>query len=72
MIGQILDLFSLLIESLERLIERPVEFGLFGHEPFKFGFGLPALAAREAAVVQFNPQLLDLIISCKHRVSLSV
>jgi hypothetical protein len=53
----VLPLF--LIESLERLIERPVEFGLFGYEPFQFGFGLPALAAAEAAVRQFNPKLLD-------------
>jgi hypothetical protein len=59
-------------ESLERLIERPVEFGLFGYEPFQFGFGLPALAAAEAAVRQFNPELLDLIIGCKHCVSPSV
>jgi hypothetical protein len=68
MIGQILDLFSLLIESLER----PVEFGLFGHEPFQFGFGLPALVAREAAVFQLGPELPDLVVDCKHRVSPSV
>jgi hypothetical protein len=60
------------IERLEGLIERPVEFGLFCHEPFQFGFGLSALAAREAATFQLGPELPDLVVDCKHRVSPSV
>jgi hypothetical protein len=60
------------VEGFERQIVSAVEFGLFRHEPFQFGFGLPALAAREAAILYLNSQLLDLIVGCQHRVSPSV
>jgi hypothetical protein len=53
--------------SLERAIERPVEFLLLGDSPCQLGLHAGALEAGEVAAPQLGPQLLDMVVWRDHR-----